>query len=150
MSDAHGRIETLGGALALGEASGDECEEYRAHLAHCAECVRGGSGEIELARLSELIGCIRDSETWTPDVSTRLNLRMHADRRRAARFAAGALGTLTMLPFLIYASVNSGVAQRVESVLSGPSVVRSLVYGFSKEGHHFRFFRHDPKLFETP
>lgn len=168
MSELHGRIDVLGGAVALGEATWGEIEEYRAHLARCFSCVEEGSGELELARMRAVIERVREAETWHPDLSTRVSLRMRSDRRRAARLAAGALGTLAMLPFLISGAIGSiefvgrfaGSAsappfarfqsgEPISITLRSPRGVR-LADGFPEERDHFLLLGHDTELFETP
>jgi TonB family protein len=60
------RAEILGGAIALGEASEAEREEYRQHIATCASCLRLLGGEREIERVMAAVAQAREGETWDP------------------------------------------------------------------------------------
>jgi hypothetical protein len=78
--------ETIAGAIAIGEADDAERETYRTHLAGCARCVAGLSGERELERIVAAVRQARDDERWEPDVRKALVRR--STPRRAWRLGA--------------------------------------------------------------
>ncbi len=60
------RCEVLAGAIALGEATPEERDEYRNHIATCASCLQSLGGEREIERVMATVGEARESETWEP------------------------------------------------------------------------------------
>ncbi|HZY97957.1 MAG TPA: TonB family protein [Candidatus Baltobacteraceae bacterium] len=62
------RTEVLAGAVALGEASDAERDQYRRHIAACRRCVNAFGGEREIERTASVIARARDAETWEPDL----------------------------------------------------------------------------------
>lgn len=60
------RAEVLAGAIALGEASDAERDEYRGHIAACAPCLTSLGGEREIERVMDVVAQARDEETWEP------------------------------------------------------------------------------------
>ncbi len=62
------RAETNAGALALGEASDAERDEYRAHVARCAPCLNALGGERDIERTMQIVAQARDEESWAPHV----------------------------------------------------------------------------------
>ena len=66
MNDQCARVEVLAGAIALGEATDIEREEYRNHIATCASCLRALGGEREIERVMATVAQARGEETWEP------------------------------------------------------------------------------------
>lgn len=66
MRAAHERIETIAGAIALGEATQDERRQYREHLTSCRACLDALGGEHEIERTAAVVGHARESEVWEP------------------------------------------------------------------------------------
>jgi len=62
------RAESNAGALALGEASEEQRDEYRAHVARCAPCLNTMGGERDIERTMRLVAAARDEESWAPQV----------------------------------------------------------------------------------
>jgi TonB family protein len=62
------RAESNAGALALGEASEEQRDEYRAHVARCAPCLNVLGGERDIERTMRLVAVARDEESWAPQV----------------------------------------------------------------------------------
>lgn len=60
--------ERLAGAIAIAEASDEERDAYRAHLAGCARCVRELGGERDIERVMSTVARARDEERWDPDL----------------------------------------------------------------------------------
>lgn len=60
------RAEVLAGAVALGEATDAERNEYRGHIAGCASCVFVLGGERDIERVMQVVAQARDEETWEP------------------------------------------------------------------------------------
>lgn len=73
-----GRAEILAGAIALGEASDGERDEYRRHIASCASCLETYGGEREIERVMSTVAQARESEIWEP-------VAVVATQRRARR-----------------------------------------------------------------
>ncbi|MGC1381272.1 MAG: hypothetical protein WA814_09675, partial [Candidatus Baltobacteraceae bacterium] len=89
-SAACARAEVLAGAIALNEAGDAEREEYRRHLAGCANCLASLGGERAIERVMSVVGEARDAERWEPDLRGGVRrLRRPAIGRRVA-FAAAA------------------------------------------------------------
>ena len=84
MTNQCSRTEILAGAIALGEASETEREEYRNHIATCASCLRALGGEREIERVMSAITRARDDETWDPLP------RRSGERSRVRMWGAGA------------------------------------------------------------
>lgn len=70
------RAESLAGAIALGEASAAEREQYRLHLAHCARCVEAYGGERNIERVMAVVARARDDERWEPVARARMPHRV--------------------------------------------------------------------------
>lgn len=60
--------ERLAGTIALGEASDEQRDVYRGHLAVCQRCVNDLGGEREIERTMALVTRARDAESWEPDL----------------------------------------------------------------------------------
>ena len=79
------RAEILAGAIALGEASENERDEYRRHIAACVSCLGVLGGEREIERVMETVHRASDSEVWEP-VPLRAGERRARTVRRAWTF----------------------------------------------------------------
>jgi len=92
------RAEVLAGAVALGEASDVERDQYRRHLAGCGRCVSALGGEREIERVASVVASARDAETWEPDargwMAARRQRRMTAWRFGVSGIAAAAVVAL--------------------------------------------------------
>lgn len=86
-SNVHDRIETIAGAIALGEASDAERREYREHIASCRACLDALGGEREIERVASTVSTARDEEVWEPDLGDVVATRM---RRRSKTLRWGA------------------------------------------------------------
>jgi TonB family protein len=60
------RAEILAGALALGEATPGERDEYRLHIASCRACLSELGGEREIERVMSAVAQARSVEIWEP------------------------------------------------------------------------------------
>ena len=83
------RAEVLAGAVALGEATDAEREEYRRHLSGCGRCVTTLGGERDIERVMGVVAQARDAETWEPDLRSALVARY---RQRANHWRWGISG----------------------------------------------------------
>ena len=83
----HKDIESIAGAIALGEATDAERRAYRQHIAHCAQCLRELGGEHELARTAQIVATARDEEVWDPQLGNVFR-RRSGMASPAVRFAA--------------------------------------------------------------
>ena len=72
--------QRLAGAIAVGDASEEEREVYRGHIAICPRCLNELGGEREIERVMNVVVQARDDERWDPDLRTRL-ARRPAPRR---------------------------------------------------------------------
>lgn len=80
MNPTCARVESLAGAIALGEASDAERDEYRRHIAACAPCLRALGGEREIERVMSAVADARDAETWEPIVPSARDRRTRLAR----------------------------------------------------------------------
>ncbi len=83
----HKEIESLAGALALGEATDADRRAYREHIASCTRCLTELGGEHELARTTATIVQARDGEVWDPQPGNVLRRRSRG-LSPVVRFAA--------------------------------------------------------------
>jgi len=83
----HKDIESLAGAIALGEATDADRRAYREHIASCAQCLNELGGEHELARTNAIVGEARDAEVWDPQLGNVLRRRSRG-LSPVVRFAA--------------------------------------------------------------
>jgi TonB family protein len=95
--------EILAGAIALGEATEAEREEYRNHIATCASCLAGLGGEREIERIMSTVAQARDTETWEP-VARRFGER---SRTRAWRAGAAVLAAAVVIALGTYMTLAS-------------------------------------------
>ncbi len=79
------RAEILAGAIALGEASETERDDYRRHIAACPSCLRALGGEREIERVMQTVRGAAESEVWEP-VPLRAGERRMRTVRRAWTF----------------------------------------------------------------
>lgn len=86
MSRRHDRIESLAGAIALGEATDAERREYREHLSSCESCLTTLGGEHQIERTASVVAAARETETWQPDLGNVVSARM---RKRAQKWQYG-------------------------------------------------------------
>lgn len=66
MNQSCARAEILAGAIALGEASETERDEYRRHISVCADCLASLGGEREIERVMQSVADAREGEVWAP------------------------------------------------------------------------------------
>ena len=98
------RAEINAGALALGEATDAQRDEYRGHVARCAPCLTSLGGERDIERTMRLVAQARDEESWTPHVRLDFRERSGGTRRAwqfglaAAAVAVLALGARALVP----------------------------------------------------
>ncbi len=117
------RAEILAGAIALGEASDAERDDYRRHIAACSSCLGDLGGEREIERVMATVAQARDAEVWEP-APVRADVR----RQRKVRFAfagasAIALGVVVSLGVHAFVAANLKplqLAQTQAPVATGP------------------------------
>lgn len=103
------RSEVLAGAIALGEASDAEREQYRRHIAACRRCVNAIGGEREIERTANVVALARDAETWQPD----LRDWMTAPQKRRAmtwRFGLSGIAAAIVVSLGVHALVAANVS----------------------------------------
>ncbi len=83
----HKEIESLAGAIALGEATDADRRAYREHIAGCTECLTELGGEHELARTNAIVAEARDGEVWNPQLGSVFRRRSRG-LSPVVRFAA--------------------------------------------------------------
>jgi len=88
VTSPHARFESLCGAIALGEASVAERDEFARHAADCALC----SGEPADAALIASITAAREAETWRPSMERSILSRIRDERSHRSKWIVGALG----------------------------------------------------------
>jgi TonB family protein len=117
------RAEITAGAVALGEASDTERDEYRRHLSGCRRCLGSLGGERDIERTMNLVAEAREVESWNPDVRVALRERAGA-KRHAWRFAVAAVATGAVVALGIHTFVPSAKpgAQRIELARRAPAV----------------------------
>ncbi len=101
------QTEILAGAIALGEASDAERDDYRRHLAACGECVAAIGGEREIERTMQLVAAARDAESWEPDIRAALRAGQRG-RRRSWRLAAAVVSACAILAIGTNAVLRAG------------------------------------------
>ncbi len=75
------RVEILAGAIALGEASETERDDYRRHISACPSCLRALGGEREIERVMATVKHAAQSEVWEPVPLRAGERRMRTVRR---------------------------------------------------------------------
>jgi TonB family protein len=104
------RAEILAGAIALGEASEAEREEYRQHIATCASCLGALGGEREIERVMAAVAQARDAETWEP-LPRRPGER---SRTRAWRAGLSVLAAAVVISFAVHALLAAALRPPVQ------------------------------------
>jgi TonB family protein len=124
----HKEIESLAGAIALGEATDADRRAYREHIASCTRCLTELGGEHELARTNATIVQARDGEVWDPQPGNVLRRRSRGLSpvvRFAAAFAitfglaASALHYFAVPAHTAPASVVSYIPAAAETIKHG-------------------------------
>ena len=109
MRTAHDRIESLAGAIALGEATDAERTEYREHISMCAQCLNQLGGEREIERVASVVGDARESEVWGPHLGDVVRTRL-ARRSQRLRYTFSAVtACLVVAAGLRIASANGAL-----------------------------------------
>jgi TonB family protein len=132
------RAEILAGAVALGEATEVERDEYRNHIATCASCLAALGGEREIERVMSTIAQARDAETWEP-VARRLGER---SRVRAWQAAIAVLAAVVALSF--------GVHTLLATAVRAPSIEPKVVAVDHTAPYHVTFEKHVPAHVPSP
>jgi TonB family protein len=99
----HQEIESIAGAIALGEATDADRHKYREHIASCTDCLNELGGEHEIARTAAAIGAARDGEVWEPQLSNAFERRARRPSqvlRFAAAFVVTFAGAAAALHYL--------------------------------------------------
>lgn len=116
------RVEVLAGAIALGEASDAEREQYRLHIAACRRCVNAFGGEREIERTANVVAQARQAETWQPD----LRGWMTSSRKRRAltwRFGLSGIAAAVAVSLGIHALVAANIKLSVPPTNAQPATV---------------------------
>ncbi len=118
------RAEILAGAIALGEASETERDDYRRHIAACPSCLRALGGEREIERVMQTVRSAAESEVWEP-VPLRAGERRMRTVRRAWTFgvstAAFAIVASLGIHALLVANVATPVTVAANQVQAAPA-----------------------------
>jgi uncharacterized membrane protein len=129
VTSGHGRFESLCGAIALGEATPAERDEFARHAADCGLC----SSELVDSGLVAAIASHREAETWRPSVDRRIFARIHDAQSKRSRFTVGLLAWAAGASILINIFFVTGFAGKLGSVLldatAPASSVASAQYG---------------------
>ena len=124
----HQEIESIAGAIALGEATDADRRTYREHIASCADCLNELGGEHEIARTMASVGAAREGEVWEPQLANLFERRARRPSQ-VVRFAvafivtfAGAAAALHFftVPSAAPLTVTAG-AQSVAGAVTKPS-----------------------------
>lgn len=111
MISKHARFESLSGAIALGEATLVEREEFARHAAGCSLC----AGEPFDAGLLAAIAAERDGETWRPSVDRRVVARIREAQSNRSRLTVGLLGWAAAASIAVNVFFVTGFAGRIGS-----------------------------------
>ncbi len=120
-NNTHREIESLGGAIALGEATDAQRVAYREHIASCRTCLQSLGGELELERAAERIRSARDEEVWQPDLRGAVAARLRR-RSRVVRFALTLVAMSLGVAFALHLLDALGIARLAPS-LAAPLVI---------------------------
>ncbi len=107
MTIDHTRWESLAGAIALGEATESEREQFELHTADCTRCCEHRLDELAVVR--DHIVAMREKETWRPSLGTALMNRIRAERLRRSRLTLRVLSWSVALSLALDAAFVSGV-----------------------------------------
>lgn len=113
-TNLHERIEVLAGAIALGEATDEERNEYREHISSCAECLDALGGEREIERVASTIHEAREAEVWQPDLRDVVAARTQRSTRRL-RLGLGVVSLCLAVSFGVHALGALGAARLAPS-----------------------------------
>ncbi len=105
----HDRIETIAGAIALGEASDAERREYREHISSCTDCLNSLGGECEIERVASTVAQARESEIWQPDLRGVVAARMQR-RGRSLRYGLVVASAALAVSIGVHALVTNNSA----------------------------------------
>ena len=108
-ANIHDRIESIAGAIALGEADDAQRQEYRRHIADCALCLRDLGGEHEIERVAATVTAARDAETWEPRLRNIVTGRSRL-RTRKLQYGLGIAGLSLALSLGVHAIVVSSLS----------------------------------------
>lgn len=122
-TNLHERIETLAGAIALGEATDEERNEYREHIAGCAECLNALGGEREIERVAGTVYDARESEVWQPDLRDVVAARTQRSTRRL-RMGLSVAGLCLAVSFGVHMLGALGAA-RLAPAAGAPVVINA-------------------------
>ncbi len=116
------RAEVLAGAIALGEASEIERDQYRLHVAACRHCVGAFGGERQIERTANVVALARDGETWQPDLRGWMTSRQ---KRRALswRFGLSGIAAAVVVSLGIHALVAANISVSVPASNAKPATV---------------------------
>lgn len=106
------RAEILAGAVALGEASDCERDEYRRHIAACASCLRELGGEREIERVMQTVADAKAAEVWEP-----VPMRAGERRARRVRFAWAAGASTAVLGLVASLGVHALIATNARPIV---------------------------------
>ncbi|MHB8147354.1 MAG: TonB family protein [Vulcanimicrobiaceae bacterium] len=134
------RAEILAGAIALGEASDGEREEYRRHLAACSSCIASIGGEREIERVIATVALARDTETWEPVIAPPWHVEARS-RHRAWRMGTMAVG----IALVASVGVHAILAYGLNAVK--PTPVNPIVIDY--DGQHITLERRAPIVKRT-
>lgn len=118
------RIESLAGAIALGEATDEERREYREHISACGSCLDALGGEREIERVASTVGAARESEMWQPDAGGVVE-RHRRGRSRALRYSASFLGIALCASLGVHALIAGGIAHFTPALAAHPVVINA-------------------------
>lgn len=135
MLDDCARAEITAGALALGEASEVQRDEYRRHIAGCRGCVTGLGGERDIEATMRVIAQARDGERWEPNPPSARRHRTGPARM----WQAGAFGIAAACALWIggraFATHPSAIVQRVADARNAPAVAPPTAVRPPARGH---------------
>jgi hypothetical protein len=113
----HARFEALAGAVALGEATAAEAEDFARHAPACASCRADFGDAAPLAALERL----REEEAWRPAVDAAVLARIRERRTRRSRFTLNALTYGVVVSIVLNVLLVGGVGGPLMRVLH-PSI----------------------------
>lgn len=120
------RAEILAGALALGEATEAERDEYRGHIAACAPCLNAIGGEREIERTMGTVRAARDSEVWEPVLTAASVRRTHVTRVWGFGLSAAAVAVVASLG--IHTMLASQIRPMTVAQVREPSVPAQVMH----------------------
>lgn len=123
----HDYFESLGGAIALGEATRPERAFFMLHARHCAACAQDlGLCDGELRALAQ---DARGRERWQPTVRTAVAARVQERQSRRRRMTMVGLGYAFAASLLLNVVCSFGVPERlVAAFVPQPPALRVIAY----------------------